>query len=441
MNFVFEDIDLFRNLVDNWGINNTASERFTVSPLFNRLHTIQFFNKKYKGICEIFSVENRPDKYLIPIGVNNDPHNWAGGTHSEFINYPSLFEFLSEIYLEDLRKRKAFLIVDSSFEGYHEDWVFNYFHDECDKYNIHPNQIFFVTGNQIVDECYENWLNSNPKEDKINAIPYTHFEYDCYLLSLEPTSENPNPLPEFQTHIDYKKSNLNKIKTYCNLNKKPRSHRVNFYTLLFLNNLLDIGLVSMEDIETDDIDFCNYEFNWKVIDRLKKTLPSRIYGVSNEIYDPGYYIRRFNDRVTLDTWVSVISEAQYWDNQKTVFLSEKIFKVMACSHPFMILGNKRSLDELKKLGYKTFDKWIDESYDDMDDCDRFRGLINNIKRIRSIKDKLSWFSEMKEIIEYNKNRLKYNSIQSLPPGAKIILNKYYNGEEPEYDLLEDVIIN
>lgn len=440
MNFVFEDVDLFRNLVDNWHNNNAESSRFTVSPLFNRLNVVQTLNQKYKGICKIFSVEERPEKYIIPIGVNNDPHNWAGGHHSEFDNYPSLFEFLSEIYLEDLRTKRAFLIVDSSFEGYHEDWVFDFFHDECDAYNISPTQIFFITGNQIVDECYEDWLISNPKKHKINAIPYTHFEFDCYTFSLEPTISNPKPLPTFDDQINYKKLNLDKIKTYCNLNKKPRSHRVNFYSLLFINNLLDKGLVSMEDIETDSIDFCDKKFNWKVVDKLKKTLPSRIYGISNDIHDTGYYITRFNDDVTLDTWVSVISEAQYWDDQKTVFLSEKIFKVMACSHPFMILGNKKSLDELKKLGYKTFDKWIDESYDDIDDCNRFNLLINNIKKIESITDKLSWFSEMQEVIEYNKNRLKYNSIQSLPPAAKIILNKYYDGGRPDYDSLEDVLL-
>jgi UDPglucose 6-dehydrogenase len=441
MNFVFEDINLFRNLAEHWVDNNAGSPRFTVSPIFNRLNTVQYYNDKYKGICNIFSVDEKPEKYIIPIGVNNDPHNWAGGTHSEFENYPSLFEFLSQVYLEDLRKRNAFLIIDSSFEGYHEDWVFNYFYDECDKYGIHPNQIFFVTGNQIVDECYEKWLISNPKKDKINAVPYTHFEFDCYTFSLQLPPGNSKSLPLFDDHLNYKKSNLDEIKTYCNLNKKPRSHRVNFYTLLYLNELLDKGLVSMEDLETDSIYFCDTNFDKEFVDKVKQTLPSRIYGVSNEIYDPGYYITRFNDQITLDTWISVISEAQYWDSQETVFLSEKIFKVMACSHPFMILGNKRSLDELKQLGYKTFDKWLDESYDNMTDCDRFYALIENIKKIDSIEDKLSWFSEMKDIIEYNKNRLKYNSIKSLPPAAKIILNQYYDGSAPDYDSLKDRLLN
>ena len=68
-----------------------------------------------------------------------------------------------------------------------------------------------------------------------------------------------------------------------------------------------------------------------------------IYDTSNEIYDPNYYVTRFNDKVCLDTYLSVISEAQYEDSQNTIFLSEKIFKVMMCSHPFIILGNKNSL--------------------------------------------------------------------------------------------------
>ena len=86
---------------------------------------------------------------------------------------------------------------------------------------------------------------------------------------------------------------------------------------------------------------------------------------------------------------------------------------MMCSHPFMVLGNKNSLTELKKLGYKTFDKWIDESYDTSSDCERFEKIIDNLKKIISIDDKLSWFKEMEEVLVHNRNQIKINTTKNI----------------------------
>ena len=45
------------------------------------------------------------------------------------------------------------------------------------------------------------------------------------------------------------------------------------------------------------------------------------------------------------------------------FLTEKTFKVLAQHRPFVILGDTNALSKLKKQGFKTFDKFCDESYD------------------------------------------------------------------------------
>jgi hypothetical protein len=45
------------------------------------------------------------------------------------------------------------------------------------------------------------------------------------------------------------------------------------------------------------------------------------------------------------------------------FFSEKIYKPIFVAQPFILMGNPRSLEVLRKQGYKTFSKWWDESYD------------------------------------------------------------------------------
>jgi hypothetical protein len=194
-----------------------------------------------------------------------------------------------------------------------------------------------------------------------------------------------------------------------------------------------MGLISMEDFGSNGIDFGGNTPNgnpWKetfsdnVINQVQKTLPARIDGKSNR--EQGVeYVTRFHPKVTLDSWVQVVSETYFYDEYKTLFISEKTFKVIASSQPFIIFGSKGSLKELKKLGYKTFDKWFDESYDDMDDYNRMTAIIKVLKDIEKIENKIEWFSEMKEVLEHNKNLIEKNTLET-PPSVFLKVIQLYN---------------
>jgi hypothetical protein len=360
----------------------------------------------------IFDINDRPENYIIPVGVHNDPHTWAGGESTTNESVISLFEFINEIYLNDLINKRAHLLIDSSLEGYHEDWVFDFFHKECEKRNIPADRIIFVTGNSIVEERYEMWLKDNPKNLKINPLPYSHFENDVYLTSKDMLEEN--DLPTYEAQVTHKENNLENIKLYNNLNKKPRQHRIWFYSKLFHNNLLDKGLVSMNQIDISQRRYCGDFMEQEYVEEFAKTLPSLIYGVSNEIEDTGYYINRVNHKVCDDSWISVISEARFEDEEGTIFLSEKVFKPVASHHPFIIMGNKHSLREMKKLGYKTFSNWIDESYDELDNLERMDAIIKVLKDIDKIENKLEWFKSMEEVLKFNYQILKRNVTKTYP---------------------------
>lgn len=117
--------------------------------------------------------------------------------------------------------------------------------------------------------------------------------------------------------------------------------------------------------------------------------------------DDNHYIRRFNDQICLDTFVTVISEAHCGDSNNTMFISEKTYKVIACRQPFIIMGNKDTLKKLRETGYRTFDGFIDESYDSLPTFERMEAIVESIKKIINIEDKLSWFKSMEEIVEHN----------------------------------------
>ena len=88
-----------------------------------------------------------------------------------------------------------------------------------------------------------------------------------------------------------------------------------------------------------------------------------------------------------------------------LFLTEKIWKTLAIGHPFFLLGSKNLLKKLKELGFKTFDKWFNEDYDNYDKLDdRASAIVNEIKRLSEFPiGKLKDIRlEMNSTIEYNK---------------------------------------
>lgn len=59
--------------------------------------------------------------------------------------------------------------------------------------------------------------------------------------------------------------------------------------------------------------------------------------------------------------LSVVLETN--SNDKSYQLSEKIYKPLMAEHPFVVFGPPGYLKYMRAQGYRTFDKWIDESYD------------------------------------------------------------------------------
>ena len=66
------------------------------------------------------------------------------------------------------------------------------------------------------------------------------------------------------------------------------------------------------------------------------------------------------------------------------YISEKTFKGIQHLHPFVILGKPGILKQLKEWGFKTFDKWIDESYDLISDrVHRADKIVQELKKFET----------------------------------------------------------
>ena len=398
MKFLFEDLENLRNFKSNNDVNRSGINRFAISPLLTAVASYSWINN-VSGILEYCTMDHNFDEpYIIPSCVNHSPDDWTGYDPK----VKSLFSYLNEKYLTDLRNKKAYLFLDQSLEGYQTNWLWDWFHKELATWEIPADRIIYATGNMIADKIYDEFCELNGIVDKMCVLPYAHFELDMAMTAYQ-RNNGPDKLPSYENHINYKSNN--DIKTYACLNKRIRPHRVWFYNYLYHSGLIDKGLVSMNQFDYHGYFFENQVIDMNIIDKISKDLPLVVHGKSNNEFDDNFYIRRFNDKISLDTYMTVISEAHCGDSDQTMFLSEKTFKVIAVNHPFMIMGNKDSMAMMKSMGYKTFDGFIDESYDTLPTHERLQCIIESIRKVDNINDKFEWFKSMEDVIKFNYDTL------------------------------------
>ena len=121
-------------------------------------------------------------------------------------------------------------------------------------------------------------------------------------------------------------------------------------------------------------------------------------------WDGGYESSRaFKREVYLDSYIYVGTETCF---ENEMFITDKPFNGVACLQPFIVFSCVGYLKYIKKLGFKTFDDFIDESYDEIsDNGERFVALCNELDRIKNIPlDEIhKWYISIKDRLIYNRN--------------------------------------
>ena len=118
-----------------------------------------------------------------------------------------------------------------------------------------------------------------------------------------------------------------------------------------------------------------------------------------------------------DAYCNIVLETHYdADQSGGAFLTEKTFKPIKHGQPFIIVGCPGSLEALRKLGYRTFDNVIDNSYDLIENnTQRWQQTLHAIQQIHE-QDMNAWFQRCQTDIIHNQQLFlssKYARLNSL----------------------------
>ena len=205
--------------------------------------------------------------------------------------------------------------------------------------------------------------------------------------------------------------------TFNRLTSNLRVYRSLFINELIYRDILDQGHVSYSSICPDNGQ--DYEYNLYHARDLglitEDVAKEAIYYLSSvpmplhidtphdtPIPNGSHSLSAVNE--CMESFVYVVTETCYWERK--CHLTEKIFKPIVSRMPFILVGPAHNLAYLKSYGFRTFDRWIDESYDTIEDpIERMHAIGSVLLDIsnRSLDDLQVILCEMQEVLDYNYN--------------------------------------
>jgi hypothetical protein len=321
-------------------------------------------------------------EYLTSDKINGRSHIYIINVNdSEFFkkNRQIGFSCISENYLEDVRNGRSAIALFLPYEGYsgtQGNMDFEIIEEWRKQSDLPLGSVYYICGNLLSEKIV--------KERNL-GIEGRGLHY------FEPWNKYNEDLVEFKPVDD---KNL-----FLSYNRQPRIHRIRLAIELLRTNLFNRGLLSLYRLN-GPLPYALPHENEFLVNNSPFTIDSK--------YDL-YYNLAIN--ITKEdyekTFISLLTETLVDDG--TLFLSEKIWKPIMVGHPFLVYGNKGTLKYLKELGYKTFDKWIDESYDDIDDRElRCCKIVSELSKFSDMSnDELKGIrEEMKEVCQHNREHFK-----------------------------------
>jgi len=321
-----------------------------------------------------------------------------------------------------VREFNGYFVFDFRDEASVSEQFFSAIHSYFKMHGMLAYKVIFLTGAINVVELYEKFCskhNFTPGEQsRIKFIPcpdYEPFNKQICHKTIHTFTE-----PEYNIEVVPSKFFL------C-WNRRFRKHRITLCLAMEKSKLIEKSYLSLARkdaaFDKDITEFIhdippemNIDENTKneLIKRLPLILDEES-NVSEMCTDSLYKTRPFYS----DSLVSIVTETNF--DLPILTSTEKTFKPMREKHPFILVASSGALKALKSIGFKTFDKFWDESYDDITNHNqRMHKIIEILNYIASWdRDKILDFKKQaKEIVEHNYNQLKISPVRR-------ILNEIY----------------
>lgn len=132
----------------------------------------------------------------------------------------------------------------------------------------------------------------------------------------------------------------------------------------------------------------------------------------------------YNNLISLDAnfntaLFNIITESQY--AEEFGIISEKTFNAIVAGQPFAVIGHQLALEDIKCLGFVTYDHVFDEEYDHQNNLSRIDYLIN--KHPKLIQSHMH-LDDMWEVYDYCADRINFNRDYFFAEFGPMLLDRF-----------------
>jgi hypothetical protein len=306
----------------------------------------------------------------------------------------------------DLRDGYASLVLDISGEGevfYPKpfDSILRWLKNN----NISTNRICIISQNRTLADSYLRHYKNN--DIKI-------FVYDLYISTFAALLAQSEP--EFSIRFGFTKDSTTTgtmLDLFLCMNATPRPPRITVLAALLQSGLLEKTKWSLMKEASGKyagepellIEFLNeigrpdlLEFTQQLNGIEPKIIGKKPIQDSNEL---AFDIDR---EAYMETRFSIVTETDFTAGQ-VMRITEKSIKPLAMGHPFIVVGNPKSLEIIRSFGFETFGTIIDESYDLMPNAaQRFSSIMHQLSRVPSFTEGI--LGQLLEIGKHNAQHVR-----------------------------------
>ena len=406
------------------------------------------------------SIKSKNTLWLYPIGTMGLNHK-SFGVQKEYRN-ENIFNFISKRALEYTEKYDNFKIL--IYTGLEHEMFLDYFkwiYIHLQDNNINPSNVYIVSN---------NFQNSDTNDYYLNKIGFTTDKKLNFITYYEQLKTKANEISDSKLSSSFLSENeiVSKKKYKCLLlNRRLHIHRKLLLSLIAQYDLFDGNMISF------DLDYHNNNFG----DNFEYDIKSDAYiasqdgkllnkhEIKNELLENslkysilnGYKKLKKINKLSLDvsdlnsidgrpqeiddidlykkTYYSLVTETEFFERTNG-YTTEKILKPIQQLHPFVVLGRPHVLKYLKEYGFKTFEDFWDESYDNEEHS--LKRMMKVFELFIELNDKsddewLVILKKMKPILIHNRETLKkysYKNDGNVINNLQKIISNEHNKENP-----------
>ena len=412
-----------------WTIPNERENNFNwITGMFHEIITNKInLDLNYNQLEDINQIKKLSDKnipynifvkfyqfrHLVGVDVDNET---IKDELSFFYHY--LKDDKSKFITNDIKLGKCKLIFASLTEFSNEDY-----HMYFDNFKSLLKQYDILEENVLIFDYQNNMETLNEKYETNIKFKY----YNWLMVAWQHYTKLPD------TKSNFKNKDYIRDKYYMTLNKSvTKQHRLYLMYFLWNSNLLDKGFVSF--FHEKDSEQYKEQFFDGLVGKLNKSEIQKFYNwlnnnplyvdvnwqelkeysQNNQMHSsaPNEIFIDKTDNAYKNSYFNILTESSFVESDiegsLDFYLNERNVFPINAFQPYIAVNGQGHMKELKKLGFKTFHPYIDESYDEeVSANERFSMIETEIDKLCSMsKQEIhDWYWSMEEIYKHNYNHL------------------------------------